>query len=338
MRLRRSDLNSPGIRRLGVRKFRYQDPCGAALVDPDALARIRHLAIPPAWTDVWICPHSNGHIQAVGTDGAGRRQYIYHASWHEQQAASKHQRTLGLALALPQLRQRTSKALRQRALTHERVMSAVLRILDVLSIRVGSEAYAAEHESYGLATIQRSHAHVSGAAIRLHFRGKSGVEHEYQFRDAALARTVSQLLIREDPSLELFAWQDQDQWRDVKSTDINAFIKDACGQDFTAKDFRTWNASVLMAQTLALLWHEAPTRVENVRAIREAYIRVAEYLGNTPAVARQSYVDTRIVDLFQDGVVLPRQVLPSRDAHLPIHEAVESAVLKMLQDPHRGGS
>lgn len=337
MRLRRSILQMPGLQRRRARgkAFRYLDAEGNAITDEAALARIKGLAIPPAWVDVWICALPDGHIQAVGTDAAGRRQYIYHPSWRAQRDAIKHERTLQLALALPAMRQASAQALRRRSLCQARVLGAVFRMLDILAIRIGSEAYAAEHDSYGLATIKREHVRVQGKAVQLDFPGKSGVEQSHRVVDAGLARVCSQLLARDDPSNELFAWADGSHWRDVTSADINAYIRDSSGNDFTAKDFRTWNATVLMAQTLALQWHDGPQDEKPAAIVRRAYAIVADYLGNTPAIARQSYVDSRVVDLFNDGVVLPLSVLPATELHLPVHEAVERALLEMLQRPQR---
>jgi len=340
MRLRRSVPYTPGLQRRRTRgkSFKYFDVQGTAIADDAELARINELAIPPAWVDVWICPTANGHIQAVGTDAAGRRQYLYHPAWRAQQDAIKHERTLQLGLALPVMRRTSAQALRRRSLCQARVLGAVFRMLDTLAIRIGSEAYAAEHDSYGLATLKREHVQVHGRAVELGFRGKSGVEQSYRLVDAGLARVCRQLLTRSDPSNELFAWSDGERWHDVTSADINAYIRESSGHDFTAKDFRTWNATVLMAQTLALQWHVGDRDEKPASMVRRSYAVVAEYLGNTPAIARQSYVDSRVLDLFNDGVVLPMSVLPAKEPHLPIHEAVERALLEMLQSPRRPGS
>ncbi len=302
---------------------------GTALRAPEALERIQALAIPPAWVDVWICPDDKGHIQAAGTDAAGRRQYIYHRTWREQRDAAKHSRTLALATSLPRARRKTSAALRGRDLSYERVMATAFRVLDVASIRIGSESYAAEHETYGLATLQRRDVTVTNSVVEFQFVGKGGIPQQFSFRNAALARAISDLIERDDPNSELFGWQQSDGWRDVRSTDINSYIKDVTRGDFTAKDFRTWNATVLMAQVLAIA---GPVEAERARkrTIANSYAVVAEYLGNTPAIARSSYVDSRIVDLYSDGVVLPATVLPKSDRRLPVHGRVERAVLSML--------
>ena len=213
-------------------------------------------------------------------------------------------------------------------------MATTFRVLDVASIRIGSESYAQEHETYGLATLQRRDVTVTNSLVKFQFIGKGGVPQQFSFRNAALARAISDLLERDDPNTELFGWQEGDAWHDVRSTDINSYIKDVTRGDFTAKDFRTWNATVLMAQVLAFA---GPAEAERARkrTIANSYAIVADYLGNTPAIARSSYVDSRIVDLYSDGVVLPARVLPKAQRRLPIHGRVERAVMSMLSNPQR---
>lgn len=331
MRLRRSSPSEPGYKR---RRKSYLDASGERVADPATIDRISSLAIPPAWQSVWICPYENGHIQAAGTDAAGRRQYIYHPVWRHQRDAEKHRRTLDLGAALPRARRICSGALRHQTMSYDRVMAAAFRVLDIASLRVGSESYAADHETFGLATMRRADVAIHGNRIEFGFVGKGGIRQAQSFTNPSLARTLAELLGRKDPSPELFAWQDDSGWRDVTSSDVNSFIKDVTRGEFTAKDFRTWNATVLMAQVLAL---SEPAQSERARtkAIAASYEVVAEYLGNTPAIARTSYVDTRVVDLYRDGVVLPRAVLPTSDRRLPIHGRVERAVLRMLKEPRR---
>ncbi len=331
MRLRRSNPAEQGFTR---KRTAYVDASGVVLNDDKELKRIAGLAIPPAWKSVWICPFANGHIQAAGTDAAGRRQYIYHVSWRHQRDAEKHRRTLELGAALPRARRICSAALHHRDITYERVMAAAFRLLDIASLRVGSESYAAEHETFGLATLRRADVSVTGSRIEFRFMAKGGIEQAHSYRNASLARTIAQLLDREDASPELFAWRDGDGWRDVRSSDVNTFIKGVTRGDFTAKDFRTWNATVLMAQVLALA-PPASSEAARRRTISGCYAIVADYLGNTPAIARTSYVDARVVDLYRDGVVLPARVLPTSHRRLPIHGRVERAVLRMLKEPRR---
>lgn len=283
---------------------------------------------------MWICPDPKGHIQAAGTDAAGRRQYIYHAEWRHQRDAAKHDRTLALASVLPRARRQTASALRGYQLTYDRVMATAFRVLDIASLRIGSEAYAAEHETYGLATLQRRDVHVQGNAVEFRFVGKGGITQHFAFRNPAIARSIHDLLERDDANDELFGWCSDDVWHDVRSTDINSYIKDVTRGDFTAKDFRTWNATVLMAQVLAIAGPVQAARARK-RTISDSYAIVADYLGNTPAIARSSYVDSRVVDLYSDGVVLPARVLPTAQKRLPIHGRVERAVMTMLKEPRR---
>ena len=213
-------------------------------------------------------------------------------------------------------------------------MATTFRVLDIASIRIGSESYAAEHETYGLATLKRRDVRVQNSLVEFEFIGKGGIAQQFSFRNAALARAIGDLVERDDPNSELFGWREGDGWHDVRSTDINSYIKDVTRGDFTAKDFRTWNATVLMAQVLAIA---GPVEAERARkrTIANSYAIVADYLGNTPAIARSSYVDSRVVDLYSDGVVLPARVLPKAHRRLPIHGRVESAVMSMLRTPQR---
>lgn len=209
-------------------------------------------------------------------------------------------------------------------------MAGVLRLLDTGSLRVGTEAYAAEHETYGVATLLRKHVRVGGSRIELAYTGKGGISQHHAFTDPPLARLLSDLLSRDDRGPELFAWRDDDSWRDVRSADINTHIKTVMREDLSAKDFRTWNATVLMAQVLATFPEPESTAASN-RAISAAYSTVANYLGNTPTIARTSYVNSRVVDLYRDGVVLPPRVLPRTRRELPVHGQTERAVLRMLK-------
>ena len=333
MRLRRSDLGSPGwTRRRAGRGFRYLDEDRHPLHDPESLARVRALAVPPAWADVWISPWPNGHVQATGTDAAGRRQYRYHDEWRRQRDAHKHDAVLELAHRLPRARTVTTRALRRADLDRDRVLAAAFRMLDLGSFRIGSESYAASHDTYGLATLRREHVRVEGRSVTFHYVAKGSHDRVQRVVDGALAGTLGALLARRDRSPELLAWRTGQGWHDVHSADVNEYVREVTGGAFTAKDFRTWNATVLMAQLLALA--DPPRGVTaRRRVVREAYRGVADYLGNTPAVARGSYVDPRVVDLYLDGVVLPERSLPTRRRDLPVHGAVERAVLRMIRDP-----
>jgi len=332
VRLRRSDPSAPGIvRRRQGRGFRYLDQNGNP-IDAVTLARIEALVIPPAWGDVWICPWPHGHIQATGVDAAGRRQYRYHDEWRRQRDAAKHDHVLDLAGRLPAARRRAATVLARPLPDHDRVLAGCFRLLDVGSLRVGSESYAETNETFGLATLRRDHVRVSGTRIDLEFLGKSGKPITTSLRDRPLSRLLGELLARDDDNPDLFAWHDGERWHDVRSADVNSFLRELIGSEVSAKDFRTWNATVLMGMRLAVHgWQESLTRRR--RVVAGCYREVAEYLGNTPAVAKASYVDPRIVDLYHDGAMIPAACLPARNRHLPVHGAVERAVARLLLPP-----
>jgi DNA topoisomerase IB len=246
-------VNGPGYRRRKAgRGFAYYDTEGALIRD-DRVDRIRGLAIPPAWRDVWICPWPNGHIQATGVDAAGRRQYRYHDAWRARRDAEKHERVLEIARELPDVRDAVVAALRTRGLNRERVLATAVRLLDLGAFRVGSEQYAEENGTFGLATLRRDHVHVRGERTFFSYTAKGGIEREVELTDRPTATVVRQLLERpEDAGEDLLAYQlDDGTWRDVTSDEINAFLKEISGAEITAKDFRTWNATVLRAAVLA---------------------------------------------------------------------------------------
>ncbi len=294
------------------RGFTYRDR-NRNPVDEATRERIRTLAIPPAWTDVWICPWPHGHIQATGTDAAGRTQYRYHAEWRRLRDVAKHDRVLALAAELPRARRRAAGAMRGSELTRERVLAGCFRLLDAGSLRIGGEGYAKDNESFGLATLAREHVQVSGNDVTFQFTGKSGKLQTGRVHDRSLARLVGDLLERDDDHAELFGWWTAAGWHDLRSAEVNSYLRDLLGDGASAKDFRTWNATVLMAQRLGLTHEPGGSARERARLVRAAYSDVADYLGNTPAVARTSYVDPRVVDLFGSGVVIPAEVLPARE-------------------------
>ena len=306
VRLRRSDVQGPGYRRRRAgRGFAYYDEDGRLIKD-DRADRIRSLAIPPAWRDVWICPWPNGHIQATGLDAAGRRQYRYHDQWRARRDAEKHERVLEIARQLPDVRDAVVEAIAGTGLTRERVLAAAVRLLDLGAFRVGSEQYAEDNGTFGLATLRRDHVRVRGEKVFFSFPAKGGKDWELELTDKPTADVVRELLRRpEDEDADLLGyWVDEPAgeptWHDVTSTEINAYLKEVSGAEVTAKDFRTWNATVLMAVTLA----EAPpptSRTGRKRVVKQAYERVSDSLGNTPAVCKASYVDPRIVDHFEQG-------------------------------------
>jgi DNA topoisomerase IB len=331
VRLRRSDPRAPGIRR--VRRgsgFSYQDVNGALIADEAVRRRIRELAVPPAWTDVWICPWPHGHIQATGVDAAGRTQYRYHSEWRRLRDMAKHDHVLALAAELPGARRRAAVAMRGSVLTRERVLAGCFRLLDAGSLRIGGEGYAKDNESFGLSTLRRDHVRVEGSVVAFEFVGKSATVQTRRLRDRALARLVRELLDVVDDHPELFGWWTDHGWHDLRSAEVNGYLRQLLGEGVSAKDSRTWNATVLMAQRLGATHVAGATQRRRQQLVRAAYGDVAEYLGNTPAVARSAYVDPRVVDLFHAGIVVPADVLPRRDTHLPVHPAVEVAVRALL--------
>ncbi|MGC4834402.1 DNA topoisomerase IB [Micromonospora vinacea] len=325
MRLRRSDPGRPGYgRRRRGRGWLFVDPSGDPVRDPDVLARLRELVIPPAWQDVWIAPHPNGHIQAIGIDAAGRKQYIYHPRWREKQDEAKFDHMLEVARRLPTLRERVGRDLDGRGLGRDRVLATVARLLDMGMFRVGSDQYAnGDDPTYGVSTLRPEHARSRRGCVVFVFPAKGGIEQVRRIEDPELCQVLVNLRRRRRQAERLFGYWDGREWRDVRSDEVNGYLRDASGGEMTAKDFRTWHATVLAATELATV---GPAR--SVTARRKAVVavmrEVADLLGNTPTVARASYVDPRVVDLYHDGVVAPV------DPQAPREEA-ERVVLKLLE-------
>jgi DNA topoisomerase I len=298
--LRYTSDSRPGITRVRAgRGFTYRDQDGATIRDPAVRARIASIAIPPAWTDVWICPWPNGHIQATGRDGRGRKQYRYHPAWRYRRGADKFDRMIDFGKALPRLRRRCDRDLRRKGLPRDKVLAAVVRLLELTLIRVGNEAYARLNRSFGLTTLRDRHATIAGSQIRFRFRSKSGVMHESGLRDRRLATILRHC--QELPGQELFQYVDAEGVvHDVASEDVNDYLRDASGGDFTAKDVRTWAGTVLAFRALrtpGAADDEKTTRRNLVAAIRAT----AEQLGNTPAVARGSYVHPAVGEAYLQG-------------------------------------
>jgi DNA topoisomerase IB len=328
VRLRRADPSRPGwTRRRRGKGFSYHDEHGRPITDAEAVARIRALVIPPAWTNVWISPDPRGHIQAVGTDAAGRRQYRYHDVWRVKRDAAKFDHVLDVAAQLPELRERVDEDLDTRGYGRDRVLAAAVRLLEDGLFRIGGESYATVDASgeatFGLATIRRDHVTVRGATIEFRYPAKGGIERAQRVVDERLAAVVRGLLQREDDAVELLAYRDGRAWRDVRSADINTYLKEATGCEISAKDFRTWHATVLAAILLA--GESARSATARKRAIARVMREVAEYLGNTPTVARNSYVDPRVVDLFHAGTTVD---LPDGTDQ---RATAERAVLRLLR-------
>ena len=304
-RTRRSDPSGPGYSRVRRgRGFSYCDEAGDTITDDAELDRIKALVVPPAWKDVWICADERGHIQAVGTDAAGRRQYIYHDDWRAQRDRAKFQRLPEFAKRLGPVRDALEKDLALRGLTRERVMACAIRLLDIGLFRVGGEDYAEENDSYGLATLQKLHVRVKRNAIEFDYVAKGGLERTYTVEDRLVVPTIVALKRRRGkPTDELLAYRESaGVYRDVTSADINQWLKDLIGEEFSAKDFRTWHGTVLAAMRLAAA-HDAEDRDA---AVVDAVKAVAEILGNTPAVCRASYIDPRVISKYEQGVTIKR--------------------------------
>ena len=337
MRLRRVDCSRPGLtRRRAGRGFVYLDEAGRRVEDPEVLARIRALAIPPAWRDVWICPHPNGHLQATGTDAAGRKQYRYHDAWRTRRDREKFESMEEFARALPVLRARVQEHLAgDDALTRERVLACAVRLLDRGFFRIGSEDYAVQNESYGLATMRKEHVTLHPPnTMEFDYVAKSGKRQVRDIVDPVVFDIVSELKRRRSGGDELLAWREGRRWRDVKSPDINAYVKEQIGGDFSAKDFRTWNATLLAAFGLAVAGEVAGTVTGRKRAINRAIKEVAFYLGNTPAVCRASYIDPRVFDAYNAGLVLKLDQVAELDFDGPPihHPRFERAVLDLIAE------
>ncbi len=339
-RLRRVDCAGPGISRVRRgRGFSYRRADGRPVEDPVVLERIAALVIPPAWTDVWICPDPRGHIQALGTDAAGRRQYRYHDDWRVQRDAEKHERVLDFARRLPKARDRVAEHLGQRGLTRDRVLAAAFRLLDLGFFRVGGESYAESNGTYGLATMRRRHVSVTGDLVVFDYVAKSGKKRVQAVVDESVRKVVTSLLRRDDPSKELLAYKDRDGWHDVTSADINAYLRDVLGEEVSAKDFRTWHATVLTAVGLAVSTQAPTSATARRRAVSRVVTEVSEYLGNTPTVCRSSYIDPRIIDLYDDGSTiasaLDRLGADAEFGQPATHGRIEAAVLRLLRSPTR---
>jgi DNA topoisomerase-1 len=324
--------SGPGIRRRRAGKgWTYIGADGARLTDADRIAWINRLAIPPAWTEVWICPIRRGHLQATGRDSRGRKVYRYHPRWREVRDEAKYGRLVDFARALPRIRRRTERDLRRRGLPREKVLALVVRLLEETLIRVGNDEYARENRSFGLSTLRSRHASVHGSQVRFTFRGKGGKEHEIDVRDRRLARLVKRC--QELPGQELFQYLDADGDRvNVTSSDVNDYLREVSGDDFTAKDFRTWAGTVAAAmalQELTAIDDEAGRKKAVVRAIEQ----VAQQLGNTPTVCRACYVHPEVIDRYLDGTMVEALQRRARGVGRGSHalKAGEAAVLGLLQ-------
>ncbi|MFL5899801.1 MAG: DNA topoisomerase IB [Solirubrobacterales bacterium] len=330
-RLRRSDCTGPGIvRRRRGGGFSYLDADGGRVEDEDTLARIRELAIPPAWREVWICGDPFGHIQATGLDEAGRKQYLYHERWHLWAAQRKFESMREFASALPRLRRAVKKDLAREGMPRERALACAVRLLDLGFFRIGGEEYAEAHESYGVATVQREHVSIEGGEVVFDFPAKSGQRRIQAIRDPGVKSAVEAMRRRRSGPGDLLVFREDGAWHDVRSEDVNAYLQAKAGEEFSAKDFRTWHGTVLAAVELAR--EESPTsKGSRERAIRAAIGRVAERLGNTPAVCRSSYIDPRVLDRFRDGKTIELPNLAPDDTVTPRQQGLlERKVLDLI--------
>jgi DNA topoisomerase IB len=334
-RTRRIDCSVPGLRRIGRgRGFSYVDTGGDPIRDAATLERIRSLAIPPAWKDVWICELPNGHIQATGIDDAGRKQYLYHDDWRAHRDREKFKRMVEFGHALPKLRRRVRRDLKLRGLVRERVLGCAVRLLDLGLFRIGSEQYAEENETYGLATLRKRHLRFEDGVAVFDYRAKNSVRLIREIDDPLVIPTLRALKRRPGRG-GLLGFRDSSSWVDARSAHVNEYLKQAVGEDFSAKDFRTWNGTVLAAVTLAAAdGKPGMSKAARKRAETEAVKRVASYLGNTPAVCRASYIDPRVIDRFQSGETI-RDALTTTVADpdpvaLRGRQRIESAVLELI--------
>jgi DNA topoisomerase I len=337
VRLRRSNVWGKGIgRRRSGRGFRYVDDGGDPVRDAETLDRIRALVIPPAWRDVWICPHPNGHIQAVGTDDAGRRQYLYHTDWRRTRDEEKHRRVVLLARKLPELRTAVSADLAEPGLGRARVLAGALRMLDRGVFRTGGEEYAQESATgpgtRGVATLLRGDVTVRGGEILFHYLAKGGIDRRVRIRDGALAALVTALRRGRGDDERLLVYRDGQERREVHAEDLNERLRELVGEEFSAKDLRTWHATVLAAVALAGVDQPSSDRARK-RVEKAVMEEVAEQLGNTPAVARKSYVDPRVLAAWERGDTIAGADLPTDPSALAddeIRAAIEKAVVRLL--------
>jgi DNA topoisomerase I len=338
--VREIDCNGPGMRRRRAGKgFTYLDESGDRITDPDVIDRIRTLAIPPAWEDVWICTDPNGHIQATGVDAKGRRQYRYHDEWRAARDRDKHDRVLRFAERLPALREQVAADLALEGMPRERVLACAARLLELGFFRIGGEAYAEENDTYGLATIRKDHVRIRADVLEFDYDAKSGQQRICQVVDPEVRAVIVTLRRRKAPAdAELLAYKDGREWVDVRSHDINAYLQTHIGDEFTAKDFRTWVGTVLAAAGLAVQ-EAGESDTARRRVVAEVVKDVAEHLGNTPAVARSAYIDPRVVERFEaeDTVAhaLAEVDVDVDELEQGIPEELEAAVLDLIDRARR---
>ncbi len=329
-RLRMVSPNDTGwTRRRAGSGFVYLDSGGERL-PAEEIVRIKALVIPPAWRDVWICPRPNGHIQACGTDAAGRRQYLYHPVWRERRDRAKFERVLDMAKLLPAARVRILADLTAEGMPKDRALAAAVRLIDIGYFRIGSDVYADENGSYGLTTLERRHVRRRGDVLLFSFVGKSGIEHAITVDDPAVIEVVQRLRRRDGGGERLLAYKSAGRWFPISGSDVNSYLQEIFDCDVTAKDFRTWHATVIAATALAANISRGNTRTARKKVIRQAVVEVSEYLGNTPAIAKNSYIDPRVIDLYQDGTTIAAALQRAPRKPQQRQEHLEKAVLRIL--------
>lgn len=332
--LRYVNDDDPGIsRRPAGKDFHYFDADGRRISDGPTIARIKRLAIPPAWTDVWICPHQNGHIQATGRDARRRKQYRYHPDWRAVRDENKYERMIAFGRALPRIRRRVARDLRRQGLGREKVLATMVRLLETTLVRVGNEEYARANGSIGLSTMRDRHVKVrSGGTLRFQFKGKSGKRHDIELNDPSLAKIVRR--VQDLPGQELFQYLDEEgQRQKVGSEDVNNYLREIAGREFSAKDFRTWAGTVLAAIALRQ-FQRFTTKTEAKKNLVAAIERVAERLGNTPSVCRKCYIHPVVLSSYLDGTTVDlilKKTEDMLDHGLPQLSGAEGAVLAFLQ-------
>jgi len=330
-RLRRVSAASPGwTRRRAGKGFTYWDQDGRRLSGRD-VERIKSLVIPPAWQEVWVCPVDNGHLQAVGTDEAGRRQYLYHPVWREQRDRKKFTRVTEVAAKLPAARRTVTRDLGIEGMPRERVAAIAVRLLDLGYFRIGNDVYTDQHGSFGLTTLEKRHVRKDRDRLMFTFTGKSGIEHSIEIDDADVIDALDVLRRRRGGGDKLLAFRDERRWSDLDAVHVNRYLDDLIGGDLTAKDFRTWHATVLAAAALAMSDEPGDTKASRTRAVREAVKEVAEYLGNTPTIARNSYIDPRVIDRYEEGVTIRDVAERAHRSPSRRQSDLETAVRKLLE-------
>ena len=331
-RLRRTSPDQPGwSRRRAGSSFTYRDQTGTVLGAEDR-QRCKDLVIPPAWTDVWITPHPNGHLQAVGTDAAGRRQYLYHPAWRASRDAAKFDRIIGFGKALSEARERVLTDLGAEVMSQERACAVAVRLLDLGYFRIGNDVYTDTNGSFGLTTLLREHVTKHKDRLRFCFVGKSGVEHCIEIDDGPTIEGLDAMRRRRGGGDSLLAWKDGRTWRGLDASQVNDYIRATTGMDATAKDFRTWHATVIAAAALARTDEPGGAKASRKRAVAEAMKEVSDFLGNTPALARSAYVDPRVVDAYESGRTITSATRRSFTTADERQTALERATLKLLRD------